>query len=83
MNEDYVVLKAPPMPEDPIKLRRWWNQICIDSFTYGFASGCDLIDKPYKCNRCRRCTMRDDMRRYPEKRFIGFTIQQEYPLRRF
>ena len=74
----YMVDYAPPQPKTDIEKRRWWNQICIDTLTHGIASGCDMIDKPYPCSLCKRCSTRDEMKYNPNNQFIGFTVQQRY-----
>lgn len=69
--------------ENPIVRRRQINQHNIDCYTSGTASKfCQglthchnrrpLYDHELSCNRCDH---RDDMEDFPERAFIGYTIQ--------
>ena len=73
---------APPIPEDRIAQRRWWNQICINALSWDIPSGCIFIgvvncvdthgikENTIPCTRCEGHLV--PMCTNPKETFIGF-----------
>ena len=77
-------LNAPPIPENLMDRRRWWNQICINAMTNHTTTGCyRMPNRVSICDylrlyglvgrlQCNKCNQSNDMDHHPEHAFIGY-----------